>query len=95
MRVCLFLYNKQYYNLRVKGILSVSLQQLPVFTALQHLHLLNSNLVEFYKSLALGDAVIDKNGIDILHVREADKFIDGGMVTDIAFWANVPPYLPA
>ena len=70
-------------------------QQLPIYIVLQHLHLLDSDLVEFYESLALGYAIVNENSIDILHVREADKFIDGGIVTDIAFWANVPPYRPA
>ena len=60
-------------------------QQLSTFTVLQHLHLLDSDLVEFYKSLALGDTVVNENSIDILHVREADEFIDGGIVADIAF----------
>jgi len=41
--------------------------------------------LSFYKSLSLGYAIANENGIDILHVREADKFIDSGIVADIAF----------
>jgi hypothetical protein len=60
-------------------------QQLPIYIVLHHLHLLDGNLVELYESFALGDAVIDKNSIYVFHVRETDKFIDGGIVADIAF----------
>ena len=36
---------------------------------LQYLHLLDSNLIEFYKPFALRNTLIDKHGIDILHIR--------------------------
>ena len=52
---------------------------------LQYLHLLDCNLVELYQAFALRHTVVDKDGIDILHVREADEFVDSGIVADVAF----------
>ena len=40
-------------------------QQLPTFIILQHLHLLDGNLIEFDKSLSLWHTVVDKYGVDI------------------------------
>ncbi len=61
----------------------ISLQQLPVIIPFQYLHLLDGNLVEFYQALTLRHSVIDENGIDVLHIREADEFVDGSIVANI------------
>ena len=61
------------------------LKKIPITIPLQDLHLLNSNLIEFYKPFALWYSIIDKHGIDILHIRQAYQFVDGGIVTDITF----------
>ncbi len=61
------------------------LKKIPTTIPLQDLHLLNGNPIEFQKSFALWYSIIDKHGIDILHIRQAYQFVDGGIVTDIAF----------
>ena len=61
-----------------------SFQQFSFTIVFQYLHLLNGYLVELHESFALGHTVVDEYGIDIFHVREANKLIDGGIVTDIA-----------
>ena len=60
-------------------------QKISPTVPLQYLHLLDCNLVELYQAFALGHSIVDKDGIDILHVREADEFVDGGIVADVAF----------
>ena len=61
------------------------LKKIPITIPLQDLHLLDGNLIEFYKPFALWNTIIDKHSIDILHIRQAYQFVDGGIVTDIAF----------
>ena len=63
----------------------ILLQQIPVVVLLQHLHLVDGDAVETYEAFALGNALIYKHGIDILHVGKADQSIDGGIVTDVSF----------
>ena len=61
------------------------LKKIPITISLQDLHLLNSNLIEFHKPFSLLYSIIDEHCIDILHIRQAYQFVDGGIVTDIAF----------
>ena len=63
----------------------VLFQQFPIFIPFQHLHLLNGYLIEFDKTFSLWHSVIDQYGIDILHIREADEFVNGSIITDIPF----------
>ena len=48
------------------------LYEFSVIITFQHLHLLNGNLIQLYQSLALGQALVDEHGIEILHIRQAD-----------------------
>ena len=48
--------------------MSLSLEKIPTAIPFQHLHLLDSYLIEFDKSLALLNTLIDKYSIDILHI---------------------------
>lgn len=41
---------------------------------------MNGYLVQLYKPLALGYALLDENRIEVFHIRQADKFIDCGIV---------------
>ena len=63
----------------------VSFQQFPTAIVFKYLHLLDGNLVELHKTFALGHTVVDEYGVDVLHVRQADEFVDGGVVADVAF----------
>ena len=65
------------------------LKKIPITIPLQDLHLLDGNLIEFYKPFSLWNTIIDKHGIDILHIRQAYQFVDGGIVTDIAFQIGI------
>ena len=71
------------------------LKKIPITIPLQDLHLLDGNLIEFHKSFALWYSIIDKHGIDILHIRKAYQFVDSGIVTDIALhvWICLSPLL--
>ena len=40
-------------------------QQFPAFIILQHLHLLDGNLIEFDESFALWHTIVDRHSIDI------------------------------
>ncbi len=61
------------------------LKKIPITIPLQDLHLLDGNLIEFYKPFSLWNTIIDKHGIDIFHIRQAYQFVDGGVVADISF----------
>lgn len=69
----------------------MSFQQLPVaaVATLQHAHLLYGNLVEPYEAFALRQTLADEHGIKVLHVRETDKLIDGGIVADVALAVGI------
>ena len=45
------------------------LKKIPITIPLQDLHLLDSYPIEFHKPFALWYSIIDKHGIDILHIR--------------------------
>ena len=64
-------------------------QQFPTFSIFQHLHLLNCNLIEFDKPFALRHSIINQYSIDVLHIREANQFIDSSVVTDIPFEVGI------
>ena len=56
---------------------------------------MNGYLVKFYKPFALRNALFYKHSIQILHIRQADKFIYGGIVTNITiqFRISISPLL--
>ena len=51
----------------------------------QHTHLLDGYPVQSHEPFALRYALVYEYGIQVFHIGEADQFIDGGIVTDIAF----------
>ena len=69
--------------------MAVLLQQPPAAVVFQHLHLLDGYPIELHEAFALRHTVVDEHGVDVLHVREADEFIDGGIVADIAFQVRI------
>ncbi|ADV43320.1 hypothetical protein Bache_1313 [Bacteroides helcogenes P 36-108] len=51
----------------------------------QKLHLFYGYPIEAEKPLMLRDAVVDEDGIQILHIREANQLVDIGIVAHVAF----------
>ena len=51
---------------------------------LQHSHLLDSDLVEFMKTLALRHSFIDKNRIQVFHIAQTNQLIDGRIIAKVA-----------
>ncbi len=45
----------------------------------------DGNLIEAHKAVALWLTLINEDGIDVLHICQADEFVDGSIVTDIPF----------
>ena len=39
-------------------------------------------MVEFHETFTLRHAVIDEDSIDVFHIREANEFVDSGIVAD-------------
>ena len=66
------------------------LQQLPTFIALQHLHLLDGNLVEFDEPFALRYTVVDKYGIYVLHIPLENRHCFWGKHAH--FLGNICPF---
>ena len=50
----------------------------------QHTHLLDGYPVQSHEPFALRYALVYEYGVQVFHIGEADQFIDGGIVTDIA-----------
>ena len=42
-------------------------------------HLIDGYLIEPYKAFALWHSLINENGIDILHICQANEFVDGSL----------------
>ena len=51
--------------------------------------MLDGDLVEFLQPLRLGDTIVDHDGVDVLHVGDADELVDGGVVALVAFERRV------
>ena len=66
-------------------------QQLSVAAigVLQHAHLPDGYPVEFDEPFSLRHALSDEYGIEVFHVRQADQFVDGGIIADVAFAVGV------
>ncbi len=56
---------------------------------------MNGYLVQFHKPLGLRHTLLNKNGIDVFHIRQTDKLIDSSIIAYIAFQIRVslPPLL--
>ena len=52
-------------------------------------------VVELHKTFALRYTLVNEDGVNVLHIREADKLIDSGVVADIAVevWVGIAPLL--
>ena len=46
--------------------------------------MLDGDFVQILEALGLWHTIIDHNGIDVLHVRDADELVDGGIVALVA-----------
>ena len=42
-------------------------------------------LIQLDKSFTLSHALLDENSIEVLHIRQADKFVDCCVVANITF----------
>ena len=51
--------------------------------------MLDGDFVQFLEALRLGHSVVDHHGVDLLHVGDADKLVDGGVVALIALERRV------
>ena len=51
--------------------------------------MLNGDFVQFLQALRLGNTIVDHNGVDVLHVGDADELVDGGVVALVAFERRV------
>ena len=47
--------------------------------------MLDGDFVQLLQALWLRNAVINHDGVDVLHVGDADELVDGGIVALIAF----------
>ena len=57
--------------------ITFSFQQFSIVIAtFQYIHLMDSDLVQFYEPLTLRHALLDENRIEVFHIRQADKFVD-------------------
>lgn len=52
-------------------------------------HLLDGDFVEFFEALRLRNAIIDHDGVDVLHVGDADELVDRGVVALVAFQRRI------
>ena len=47
--------------------------------------MLDGDFVQLLQALRLGNTIIDHDGVNVLHVGNADELVDGGIVALIAF----------
>ena len=75
---------KRYFACNLRFYTYLFQQLSAIIVILQYLHLLYGNLIKLDEPFRLRDALVDKHNVEVLHIRETDKFVDGGIVTDIA-----------
>ena len=51
--------------------------------------MLDGDFVQLLESLGLGHSIVDHDGVDVLHVGDADELVDCGVVALIAFERRV------
>ena len=51
----------------------------------ENAHLQDGDFVQLLQTLRLGSTIVDHDGIDVLHVGDADELVDGGVVALVAF----------
>ena len=62
----------------------VPCQESPFFDIFKNLHLTDRDLVEFFKSFALGKTVVDEDRVEIFKIAKADQLLYCRMVSDIS-----------
>ena len=60
-----------------------------IVAAFQYAHLMDGDLVELDQALPQWHTMFNKHRIEILHVGEAYKFIDRGVIPDISFEVGI------
>lgn len=45
---------------------------------------MNGDLIQFEETLSLRYVLSDEHGIKVFHIRQADQFVDGGIIADVA-----------
>ena len=50
---------------------------------------MNGDLIQFEETLSLRYVLSDEHGIKVFHVRQADQFVDGGVITDVTFQVGI------
>ena len=63
----------------------LSFQNMLALNVLKHGHLLDGYLVEFLETFALRHAFMYKDGIQILHITQANQLVNRCVVADITF----------
>ena len=51
--------------------------------------MLDGDFVQFLEALGLGNPIIDHDGVDVLHIGDANQLVDGGVVALVAFERRV------
>ena len=51
---------------------------------LQDGHLVDGGSVEFPQALSLLDSLVNHDGVEAFQIGQADEFVDGGIVADVA-----------
>lgn len=65
-------------------------QQLSIVIAIfQHSHLMDGDLVQLHKSLALRHALLDENSIEVLHIRQTYKLVDCCIIAYVTFKVGI------
>ena len=83
-----------FFSVNEKSIIDLP-QILPSIHLRQNAHLLDGYFVEFLEALRLWNAIVYHDSIDILHVGDADKLVNCGVVALVAFqrWIRGLPLL--
>ena len=64
---------------------SLLFQQMSIIAVFQNIHLMNGDFVKFFQSVALWNAFVNQDRVDIFHIWYAYKLIYGGIVSDVTF----------
>ncbi len=57
--------------------------------AFKDAHLMDGDLIELDEPLMLWHPLFNEHRVEILHIGEAYKFVDGGVIPDIAFEVGI------
>ena len=77
-------------NLRNEAVFDGLFQQFSVVVAaFKYAHLMDGDLIELDEPLMLWHPLFNEHRVEILHIGEAYKFVDGGVIPDIAFEVGI------